>query len=71
MPKTTYADAVIGPRRVGGTYFCGYWSMEYTVVSIALDESTGIPWITVRWTVDGRHSTHSTAWDVKRDRVIA
>jgi hypothetical protein len=47
---------VVGPRRVGGRYLCGYWQKEYTVTAIEYQDSTG---------------THGTAWDKKDDRVIA
>jgi len=54
----------IGPRRVGGTYYCGYWRKAYTVQAIEVDAWR---WrITVRWQ-DGSTTTHSTRWDYRRD----
>lgn len=59
----------VGPRRVGGRYFNGYWQQGYEVVAIGAE----IPWadwsITVLWD-DGRTTTHCTAWEPKRDRVL-
>ena len=66
----------IGPRQVGGSYHCGYWGQDYTVEAIRLGEQYLGGWeIVVRWDAEpGRpaHSTtHATAWEPKRDRVIA
>lgn len=65
--------AVIGPRVVGGRYHCGYWNRAYTVQSFHYGERGGVA-ITVRWDAaprDPEHcTTHFTAWDPKRDRVL-
>lgn len=55
------------PRVVGGLYFCGYWQQEYTVTAIC--DRDGTRWFTVKWS-DGHQTTHCTAWDPRRDRVI-
>lgn len=58
-------DAAIGPRRVGGRYWDGYWHRWYLVEAIY---TTGRPtdhpawWIGVLWD-DGTRSTHSTPWN--------
>jgi hypothetical protein len=70
--RAAYLARAIGPQEVGGRYMCGYWRNGYTVVSIDTAPSR-IAWsewsITVRWD-DGRETTHCTAWDASRDRVI-
>ncbi|MEU0032057.1 P-loop ATPase [Streptomyces sp. NPDC006335] len=61
----------VGPRKVGGRYYNGYWGQEYEVLSIDDKPDGWGPWgMTVLWD-DGRKTTHCTAWDPKRDRVIA
>lgn len=61
----------VGPRKVGGRYYNGYWGQEYEVLKIDDNPDSWGPWeITVRWD-DGRESTHCTGWDPERDRVIA
>jgi len=63
--RTTQQD----PRRVGGTYRSGYWGDAYTVLAVRFDG----PWvesITVKLG-DGRVVTHCTAWDARRDQIIA
>lgn len=66
-------DEAIGPRKVGGRYRCAYWAQEYTVVAIQRTLPAG-DWrrwaITVEW-ADGHRTTHGTAWDPKRDKVIS
>lgn len=52
------------PRKVGGTYWCGYWNKIYTVTHLQ-----GM-WITGRWE-DGSPMHHCTAWDWRRDRIIS
>jgi hypothetical protein len=60
----------IGPQRVGGRYYCGYWGKEYDVLDIDTDRTAWPAWqITIRWE-DGRETSHCTAWDADRDRVI-
>ena len=58
----------IGPRKVGGRYLCGYWRQSYTVTAIF--HRDGMPWLTVMWD-DGKSTTHFTAWDERRDRILA
>ncbi|WP_330469322.1 P-loop ATPase (plasmid) [Streptomyces longwoodensis] len=59
------------PREVGGRYYNGYWQQEYEVLHINDKPDGWRSWeMTVRW-ADGRETTHGTAWDPKRDRVIA
>jgi len=57
----------VGPRKAGGTYYSGYWGDTYTVIVIVGDEP-GM--MTVEWS-DGRRSTHCTAWDERRDRIVS
>lgn len=65
----TYPAIAIGPRRVGGEYYCDYWNQTYKVLEIRID-SAGWAWsITVRWS-DGQQTTHCTGWDWKRDKVL-
>lgn len=64
-------ERALGPRRVGGWYWSGYWRTGYTVVSIDYSFHDGDPaspsWaITVRWD-EGHRSTHCTPWDERRD----
>lgn len=59
----------IGPQRVGGRYFCGYWREEFTVLSFqGSGNATGM--MTVRW-AKGNTTTHCTPWDPQRDRVVS
>jgi hypothetical protein len=55
---------MVGPRRVGGRYYCGYWRWEYTV--LAIEYSHG-GWLITEATdeeaAEGRSRTHCTAWD--------
>jgi hypothetical protein len=68
MSKT--GTAANGPRVPGGRYLCGYWQEEYEVLSFGAG-MCGSDWsVTVRW-ADGRTTTHCTAWDPRRDRVIS
>ena len=64
MKKPTFEQQIVGPRRVGGRYLCGYWHVEYEVTAI-----NGCN-LTVRW-ADGRTTTHCTAWDARRDRILS
>jgi hypothetical protein len=58
----------IGPQRVGGRYFCGYWQEEYDVLAV----TTGRAWsITVRTVGATETRTHCTPWDARRDRIIS
>jgi len=63
----------IGPLKVGGIYFSGYWQQNYEVLHIGIGHASRIcssPWsATIRW-ADGRESTHCTAWDSRRDQVV-
>lgn len=61
----------IGPHKVGGRYYNGYWGQEYEVLSLETDTGDWRGWeITVRWE-DGRTTSHCTAWEPKRDRVLS
>ena len=78
IKELTYPFAEpIGPRQIGGTYFCGYWAEAYTVVGLVTlvrfrqGKCEPYNWaIRVQWE-DGHCTTHSTAWDPARDKVIA
>lgn len=60
----------IGPRKVGGSYRSGYWGENYTVLAIGLGADILGGWnMTCRW-ADGRTTTHATAWEPRRDRVL-
>jgi hypothetical protein len=63
------------PRKAGGIYYTGYWGYYYQVVSIELDEWGYLKNITVRTPASDssalRTWSHSTAWEPKRDRIIA
>lgn len=52
------------PRQVGGTYYCGYWKRQYKVLSRRGQ------WFQIQWE-DGTVVTHCTAWDSRRDKVVA
>jgi hypothetical protein len=61
----------IGPRQVGGTYWCGYWHRWYLVESIEIrfrdGDLTAPTWsITARW-ASGERGTHHTPWDPRCD----
>ncbi|MBE1493195.1 hypothetical protein H4696_000295 [Amycolatopsis lexingtonensis] len=61
----------IGPRRVGDTYWCGYWHRWYLVESIEIrfrdGDLTAPTWsITARW-ASGERGTHHTPWDPRCD----
>lgn len=68
----------IGPQRPHGVYWSGYWRETFTV--IGLDVQPNGTWaITVKWHGDaqcanpspaGRTSTHYTAWNMQRDRIV-
>lgn len=63
---------VIGPRHIGGRYFCGYWRNEYTVLAIdRSDRSWRITEATDEEAAEGRSRTHCTSWDWNRDKVIS
>lgn len=51
------------PRVVGGTYRSGYWKKNYKVLSRRGQ------WLHVEWE-DGTKTTHCTAWDSRRDKVV-
>ena len=61
---------VVGPRKVGGRYLCGYWRTEYTVTAIEYrpDWASGTS-ITCHW-ADGTITPHGTAWG-DGDEVVA
>jgi hypothetical protein len=56
------------PRVIGGRYYSGYWRLAYTVLAIAEPEPGSREW-TCQW-ADGTVTTHATAWDWPRDRVL-
>ena len=58
------------PRVVGGTYYCGYWRVQYTVLTIEPAHCLSSTCWTVRWADDGRITHHGTAWDGRRDRIV-
>ena len=58
-----------GPVQIGGRYLCAYWNQEYEVLGFKEVPQFGES-IVIRW-ADGREATHNTAWDYRRDRVIA
>lgn len=64
-----FIKKTIGPRVVGGRYYCGYWGQEYTVTAIEFPKDWRKVAITCDWQ-DGTTTTHATAWNSKRDRVI-
>lgn len=62
-----------GPQLPGGRYLCGYWQNEYTVDAMGTRIDGRDPWVTGTWQTGpatGTTTTHSTAWDHRRDRVI-
>ncbi|GAA1234063.1 hypothetical protein GCM10009665_25410 [Kitasatospora nipponensis] len=63
-----YVVRQLGPQQVGGIYRCGYWNDVYEVLAIRTES----PWqISVRTLGETRIRTHCTAWDERRDRVLA
>lgn len=56
-------NRIVGPRKVGGRYFCGYWRVGYSVTAIDGHMMTCV------WD-DGKTTTHCTAWDNRFDRVL-
>jgi hypothetical protein len=60
----------IGPRKIGGVYYNGYWRKSYTVMAFGRHPRQGIVSITVQWD-DGTETTHCTAWNPDRDVVVA
>lgn len=73
-----YAAKCIGPRMVGGEYWCGYWRETYTVTDLTVTPD-GAWSILVRWHGDAQCANpqpardgqwHSTPWDMERDRII-
>ncbi|MER7761328.1 hypothetical protein [Streptomyces sp. NPDC097619] len=73
MSHLAWANLQIGPRRVGGHYDHGSEDTAYVVTAIEHGPRDTWPsWqITVRYTKDGRTTTHCTGWDPSRDRVLA
>jgi hypothetical protein len=71
VPK--WVAQAIGPRRVGGRYSNGYWKSAYTVLAIDAGPRESWPdWeITVQYDDLETPTTHCTAWDPQRDRVLA
>ena len=61
---------VVGPRKGGGRYLCGYWRTEYTVTAIEYRDSWEGTSITCKWE-DGHSTTHSTPWDPRHDKVVS
>lgn len=69
--EAKHLSTQIGPRKVGGRYYNGYSGQEYEVLNIETGRPTWPVWlITVRW-ADGHTTSHCTAWDPKRDRVLS
>ncbi|MFE3501921.1 hypothetical protein ACFXPX_04750 [Kitasatospora sp. NPDC059146] len=63
-----YVARQLGPQQVGGIYRCGYWNDMYEVLAIRTES----PWqISVRTLGETRIRTHCSAWDERRDRVLA
>ena len=67
--EVRYAKHRLGPRKVGGTYYNGYWRKNVTVVSITWIEDD--VWEITEVDERGTKRTHCTAWDYKRDRVVS
>lgn len=66
-----WVEIEIGPRRVGGRYWDGYWGQAYKVLDIKIDIPRERWSMTVQWD-DGRISTHATAWDpAGGDRILS
>lgn len=68
-----WIQSALGPQQVGGRYLCGYWAQEYEVLAITVEknEHGQHSWsIAVRW-ADGHKTEHCTAWDPRRDKVLA
>lgn len=65
---------LLGPRVIGGKYFCGYWRVAYELVDIH-DDNPMHPSITVSWDATlnrpAHETTHSTRWDAKCDRIFS
>lgn len=65
---------LLGPRVIGGKYFCGYWRVAYELVAIN-EENPMHPSITVSWDATtnrpAHETTHSTCWDAKCDRIFS
>jgi len=59
------------PRVEGGRYYSGYWAEEYEVLAVHPGPHcySGTCW-TVRW-AGGRTTHHATAWEPRRDRIVA
>lgn len=58
----------LGPRRVGGRYWDGYWQREYTVQGIVVDDHNLA--ITVQYHNEPYSSTHGTPWDYRFDKEL-
>jgi hypothetical protein len=63
-------SAEIEPRELGGRYWSGYWGRTYMVEQMKLDECGRLRTMTVLWDVEGRRTTHCTAWDPRYDRIV-
>lgn len=59
----------VGPLRVGGRYFCGYWQDSYRVIDFRGGDDGSMTRVRVQWS-DGHKTVHCTAWDYRRDSVI-
>ena len=78
--RSVFADPridpkVIGPRRVGGRYLCGYWGREYTVTAIEYKDDWRGTSITCLWAPDhdnpdGHTNSHGTPWEEGCDKVL-
>lgn len=65
-------DREIGPRKVGGRYYCAQWDQNYTVLEIETNRTTWPTWqVTIRWDDTSEVVSHCTTWDANRDRVIS
>ncbi|MDF3144165.1 MULTISPECIES: hypothetical protein [unclassified Streptomyces] len=73
LAEENWLNRQIGPRKVGGRYDHGYQGSAYEV--LAIDRGPRPSWptwqITVRYDEDSRITTHCTAWDPAKDRVLA
>jgi hypothetical protein len=65
---TTASSPAADPRVPGGRYFCGYAQLAYQV--LAAERRQGFTWFACAW-ADGTVTTHATAWDPRRDVVLA
>lgn len=73
-----YIAQSIGPQKVGGVYWSGYWRETYTVTEVTLD-SSGHWSVTCDWHGDAQCANprpprkgqpHHTPWHMTADRII-